>query len=123
MKNLGPWFLISVLCWSAAAQEKPKTIPQNSGPTTSAKSANDNRLKLADLERNATTSDNSYCAYIRAYRVKREARGSDIVRPAGYTTCVPSTRFTMKSVVQTTTTDPPAAEKEFVNAESVFGRL
>ena len=29
------------------------------------------------------------CAYMRTYRVKREARDSDITRAAGYTKCVP----------------------------------
>jgi hypothetical protein len=43
------------------------------------------------------------CAYIRTYRVKRQARGSDVVAPAGYTTCVPSGRFEMRSAVRTTT--------------------
>lgn len=40
------------------------------------------------------------CAYMRTYRVKREARGSDVTRPAGYTTCVPSARFAIKSAVE-----------------------
>jgi hypothetical protein len=39
------------------------------------------------------------CMYMRTYRVKREARDSDVTRPAGYTTCVPMGRFTMKSAV------------------------
>jgi hypothetical protein len=36
------------------------------------------------------------CMYMRTYRVKREARDSDVTRPAGYTTCVPMGRFAMK---------------------------
>lgn len=40
-----------------------------------------------------------FCAYMRTYRVKRESRGSDATRPAGYTTCVPAARFTIKSAV------------------------
>jgi hypothetical protein len=40
------------------------------------------------------------CAFMRIYRVKREFRGSDVTRPAGYTTCVPAARFTMKSTVE-----------------------
>src|SRR5258708_4797362 len=39
------------------------------------------------------------CMYMRTYRVKREARDSDVTRPPGYTTCVPMWRFTMKSAV------------------------
>ena len=41
------------------------------------------------------------CAYMRTYRVKRQARGSDAVAPAGYTTCVPTRRFEMRSAVET----------------------
>ena len=40
------------------------------------------------------------CVYMRTYRMKREARGSDVTRPAGYTTCVPVARFTMKRAAE-----------------------
>jgi len=40
------------------------------------------------------------CVYMRTYRMKREARGSDVTRPAGYITCVPVGRFAMKRAVQ-----------------------
>ena len=40
---------------------------------------------------------NAMCAFLRVYRVKRESPGSDVTRPAGYTTCVGGARFTMKS--------------------------
>ncbi len=46
-------------------------------------------------------SSGSSCAYMRTYRVKRQARGSDAVAPAGYTTCVPTRRFEMRSAVET----------------------
>jgi hypothetical protein len=38
------------------------------------------------------------CVFMRVYRVKRQT-GSDLTRPAGYTTCVRASRFTMKSSV------------------------
>jgi hypothetical protein len=38
----------------------------------------------------------SFCAFMRTYRMKREERGSDATRPAGYTTCVPVQRFGVK---------------------------
>ena len=112
MKILGPCFLMSVSLLNVAAQETPTAPLQDSSSTRTVRSADRDRLQMARLERDMTITDNrdSYCAYIRAYRVKREARGSDIVRPAGYTTCVPSTRFTMKSTVQTVTTDPSTEE-------------
>jgi hypothetical protein len=40
---------------------------------------------------------NSMCAFMRVYRMKRVIPGSDATRPAGYTTCVGASRFTMKS--------------------------
>ena len=49
-------------------------------------------LSLGDRE--------SSCVYMRTYRVKREARDSDITRPAGYTTCVPVARFVVKSAAE-----------------------
>ena len=45
----------------------------------------------------------SSCAYMRTYRVKRQERGSDAVAPAGYTTCVPTRHFEMRSAVETRT--------------------
>ena len=45
-------------------------------------------------------SRDAVCAFMRTYRVKREFRGSDVTRPAGYTTCVPAARFTMKTTVE-----------------------
>jgi len=55
-------------------------------------------------------SSGTSCAYMRTYRVKRQARDSDTVFPAGYTTCVPMQRFEMKSAVETRT-DSGAGEK------------
>jgi hypothetical protein len=39
------------------------------------------------------------CAFLRVYRMKRDVPCSDQTRPAGYTTCVRASRFTMKSSV------------------------
>lgn len=49
----------------------------------------------------ASDAQDRACAYMRTYRVKRHRRGSDVVGPAGYTTCVPMQRFEMRSAVQT----------------------
>ncbi len=64
-----------------------------------------NRARPADSYDNS----NDYCAFMRIYRVKRKYRGSDIVAPAGYTTCVLTKRFEMRSAVQTERT--PAGTK------------
>jgi hypothetical protein len=39
------------------------------------------------------------CLSIRAYRVARVHADSDVVRPAGYSTCQPSSRFQVKTAV------------------------
>jgi hypothetical protein len=39
------------------------------------------------------------CLTLRTYRVAREHPDSDVVRPAGYTTCQPSSRFQVKTAV------------------------
>jgi len=49
------------------------------------------------------------CAYIRAYRVRRESRYSDAIAPAGYKTCVAAKRFEFKSAMQV---EPGPAPRE-----------
>ncbi len=39
------------------------------------------------------------CYTLRTYRVARENPGSDATRPAGYSTCQPSTRFQVRTAV------------------------
>src|SRR5712692_2267447 len=53
--------------------------------------------------------NNASCVYIRTYRVKREARDSDVTRPAGYTTCVPVARFMVKSAAESKAETPEQA--------------
>jgi len=43
--------------------------------------------------------DEKTCYTIRAYRVVRESPDSDSTRPAGYSTCQPTTRFQLKDAV------------------------
>jgi hypothetical protein len=43
--------------------------------------------------------DEKTCFTIRAYRVVRESPDSDSTRPAGYSTCQPTTRFQLKDAV------------------------
>ena len=101
MKILAPCLLTPVLLLSAAAQEKPRTLSPDSDSINWSESRDKNRIETRAPERDAASMDrdDSYCAYMRTYRVKRQAKGSDVVRPAGYTKCVPSARFTMKSAL------------------------
>ena len=47
----------------------------------------------------------SYCLKIRSYVVARDSKNSDSVHPAGYTTCVPATRFRLKTTVEHQTSE------------------
>lgn len=47
----------------------------------------------------SSDSDVRTCLYLRVYRVKREARHSDVTVPSGYTTCVPIERFNKLTTV------------------------
>ena len=49
---------------------------------------------IVTLEQNDAT-----CYSIRAYRVVRQNPDSDAVRPAGYSTCIRSSRFQLKTAV------------------------
>jgi hypothetical protein len=52
---------------------------------------------------------NNNCALLRVYRMKRDVPGSDVTRPAGYTTCVSFSRFTVKSsVIRSQDAEPKA---------------
>jgi len=53
----------------------------------------------ARLDRTTPLFAERYCAYLRTYRVRRESRNSDVVSPAGYTECVPASRFEVKRAV------------------------
>src|SRR5438132_133597 len=46
------------------------------------------------------------CAFLRVYRMKRDDPRSDATRPSGYTTCVNSSQFTMKSSTAPSTKTP-----------------
>lgn len=83
---------------SAASQQDQPTAPDSYWKADPfILNPDPDRPQLKDSEAN---SDN-YCAYMRTYRVKRKYRRSDVVGPAGYTTCVPTKRFEMRSAVQT----------------------
>jgi hypothetical protein len=65
-------------------------------------SSNDARYySLPGSDRVSDESAESFCAFLQTFRVKRPYRDSDLVTPAGYTTCVPSKRFELRSTVET----------------------
>jgi len=49
--------------------------------------------------------DDSYCLKIRSYVVKRDSKDSDAVHPAGYTTCVPASRFRLRTTLEHQTSE------------------
>jgi len=93
------------------AQESPKpsnnqSAAQNSAAPDPSNHPSPRNLRLhysGSLQSLDSQSGEEFCTYIRAYRVRREYKGSDSVTLAGYTTCVPSTRFEFRSAVITHT--------------------
>jgi hypothetical protein len=59
-------------------------------------SKDDAMRQALEMEENQPT-----CYMLRTYRVARESPDSDATRPAGYTTCQPSTRYGLKTAVET----------------------
>ena len=109
MKIFGLCFLLFV--WLAPilhAQDSPK--PKSDQAAIENAPAPADRIIL-NLDSELSPSPYSYCAYMRTYRVKRDHPGTDMTRLAGYTTCVPSKRFEMRSAVQVQS-EPVSAEKQ-----------
>jgi hypothetical protein len=48
----------------------------------------------------APAQEDTLCLSLRTYRVARVSPDSDAVRPAGYSTCLPSSRFQVKTAVE-----------------------
>ena len=123
MKILGLMFLLFVCLGISSAQNARKASSNEASPKPDASKAKSSKpqsdLRAAQVADGAEdrlifnmnmmpdapdSQDNANtCAYMRTYRVKRQARGSDAVSPAGYTTCVPTRRFEMRSAVETRT--------------------
>jgi|SRR5215470_6263510 len=108
MRTLGLSLLL--LCLAATLQGQTPSEPANSkqpvleGPPPA---AGFSTLNYTDDRGPSTAPSDFYCAYMRTYRVKRHHRGSDVVSSAGYTKCVPSNRFEMRSAVQIHTEPAP----------------
>ena len=103
MKILGLCFLLFVclapLSQAQLSQAEESTKPARDAAIVSAPSTADHIVLNLDSEY-LPPGPTTYCAFMRTYRVRRDHRGSDVTRPAGYTTCVPTRRFEMKSAVQ-----------------------
>jgi hypothetical protein len=97
------------LCSIAAAQAQqspPAASPNPKNGQTQAQvqkspAGDDSFLLKIQPDRGTPVFVESFCAYIRTYRVRREYANSDIVTPAGYTACTPSQRFELRSAVAT----------------------
>jgi hypothetical protein len=104
MKTLGLCFVLILLAGSlaiSAAQTDQQSDPASlsADQRSTLDSSKPGRMSV---RRDAlfSSDDDVTCAFMRTYRVKREGHGSDVVRPDGYTTCVPTTRMTLKSTVE-----------------------
>lgn len=105
------WLLLIFFAQAVQAQELSWPATDRDSSHNSAASNPSNRfdsghLRLRDSESAqnlGAQGEEEFCAYIRAYRVRREYKGSDVVMPAGQTTCLPSSRFNIRSAVMTQT--------------------
>jgi hypothetical protein len=104
MKTVGAFllFISAVCCQLSAQSQKPSiTFNQPDHAIIQAWSEQPNLGGEARIEgdRLILPSDDrdNTCAFMRVYRMKRDVPGSDVTRPAGYTTCVNAARFTMKT--------------------------
>lgn len=117
MKPLGLCFLFlsSVFVADASAQQQSNSPALNTdnaaiqkwlarGEQTMLPRIDSDRVILSPDDGDGFTlslhDNNASCVYMRTYRVKREARDSDVTRPAEYTTCVPVARFMVKRAVE-----------------------
>jgi hypothetical protein len=83
--------------WSQATQ---KATDDRADAQNSQANAGTYHFRI-EPERTFSETPGVYCAYLRTYRVKREYPGSDVVRPAGYSECVPTQRFEVKRALHT----------------------
>jgi hypothetical protein len=100
MKTLGLCFLLVpvILIPRAFAQEQSKNSQISADDAiVQLWNAHSDQTEGARLEGIFSDSDLNACLYLRVYRVKREAKKSDVTVPSGYTTCVPVNRFNKKS--------------------------
>lgn len=104
MKTLGLCFLLVpvILIPGAFAQEQSKNSQISADDAiVQLWNAHSDQTEGARLEGDkliiSSDSDLNACLYLRVYRVKREAKKSDVTVPSGYTTCVPVNRFNKKS--------------------------
>jgi len=110
MKTFGLCFLLCVgLAPFSQAQEA--TTPTNDRAAIETAPAAADHIILDLNSKTMPAGPDIFCAYMRTYRVKRDHQGSDMTRPAGYTTCVPSKRFEVKSAVQVQS-EPASANKQ-----------
>lgn len=61
----------------------------------------------ASPELQGEPGDDTTCYSIRSYVVARDNKNSDAVHPVGYTTCVPASRYRLR-----TTVEHPTSERE-----------
>ncbi len=60
------------------------------------------RLKKPSFGRRIVVPEESVCYVLDTYIVKREAANSEVTQAAGYSTCSPSSRYSVKEAVDVT---------------------
>jgi hypothetical protein len=119
MKTLGLCFVLFASLTPLGVAQISNLPTQNQSNTSGTNLDNDAMKKLLESYRGSRAvrtyrfkSDSQAgeleltCGTMRTYRVKREAPDSDVVRPSGYTTCVPMAKFRIEEAVPKLEADP-----------------
>jgi hypothetical protein len=103
MKTMG-LFLVLASCLPPISLAQESAKPEKDNQAAFQKLLPDEEsaeyTQLRRYDRDSLPDGDSYCAFMRTYRVRREQQASDAVRPAGYRTCIPARRFELRSAVQ-----------------------
>lgn len=88
-----PWNIFSDLTAKAHTPQDPLARLQNTRPP------------VFKAEKQFLTADNlpagSYCLNIRRYQVARDSKDSDSTHLVGYLTCLPASRYRLRTAVET----------------------
>jgi hypothetical protein len=108
MRSLCAFSFVFALNLVVLATDKPATKAPTTGDQASTFVATNTPDKFSfnsELDPGvllSTTPDDghSYCLKMRTYKVRRESPDSDVVRPAGYATCMNANKVRMESATE-----------------------
>jgi hypothetical protein len=96
--------LLTLLCVATVAAQSPsdKTHDSSSAASENKKDSPETRALESSSQHILTLEQNdTICYTLRTYRVARLSPESDATKPAGYSSCLRSSRFQLKTAVDT----------------------